>query len=153
MATKKETPALVVPENEDKELEQAAEKLDIMAAMAAKDAEIERLKSLLNGKRTGGNKTDYDRVKEACQKAADEGLDPWDIEIEIMVPHREKTEDPWYWIQVNSRSVQIPAKDQFETMKLPFADVLVEMLKNEKKSLDYQDSLEVFDPVTNPHKE
>ena len=56
MATKK-TPALEVPQNEDAELEQVSEKLDDMAKMAEKDAEIERLKRELAA-RTGSSSSE-----------------------------------------------------------------------------------------------
>ena len=79
-------------------------------------------------------------------------MDLFTVEVEVLVPHREKTEDPYYWISVNGRTVQIPANDRYQKMRLPFALVLVDTLKYERHSADYQDSLEVFDPVDNPHK-
>ena len=147
MATKKTTPEVKAPETE----EQAAVQPEANDAMAAKDAEIAELKAKLQRARPD-LRSDYERVKAACEEAAASGVDPWTVEIEVMVPHREKTEDPWYWINVNGQAVQIPANDRFQAVKLPWADVLVETLRSEKRVLDYQDSLEVYDPVFNPHK-
>ena len=142
MATRKTSPA-EVPEMEEKAAEPVTE-------LEKKDAEIAALKAQL-ARSKPSLRSDYERVKQACEEAAAAGIDPWTLTIEIMVPHREKTEDPWYWINVNGLSVQIPANDRYQEIKLPWADVLVETLRAEKRALDYQDTLEVYDPVTNPH--
>ena len=123
--------------------------------IAQKDAEIAKLRDQLAAAQrpaAGSKETDYDRVHRLEKETAEAGIDAWTVETEVLVPHREKTEDPWYWINVNNMSVQIPANDRYQKMKLPFACVLVDTLWYEKHSLDYQDSLEVFDPETNPHK-
>lgn len=96
---------------------------------------------------------DYIMVKEACKAAEESGEDPWKIEIEVRAPRRPRGEDPWYWINVNGRSVQIPANDRRQKMKLPFANVLVEMLDADRRAEDYAASLEVYDPINNPHRE
>lgn len=161
MAAKKNIPELKVPENEDKELEQVSQQLqDEADAMAAKDAEIAALrKQLEEAQKTraytggAGRESDYDRVQRAAEECAASGTDPWSVKIDIMVPHREKTEDPFYWINVNGQSVQIPANDRIQSVKLPWACVLEDYLRNEKMSADYQDSLEVFDPKDNPHRD
>lgn len=160
MASKKTTTPPEVQEEmiqEEPAAKEPAAKVPENAELAAARAEIEALKKQLAAKaparRAGGStETDYDRVHRIEQEAAEAGQDPWEIEIEVLAPHREKSEDPWYWVNVNGRTVQIPANDRYQTMKLPFACVLVDLLKYEKHSLDYQDSLEVFDPETNPHK-
>ena len=126
---------------EPKDLEQAKEEL---AALRAQIAEMQKPRA--------GKETDYDRVHRIEKETAEAGIDPWTVMVEVLVPHREKTEDPWYWINVNGLSVQIPANDRYQNLKLPWACVLVDLLKYEKASIDFQDSLEVFDPETNPHK-
>lgn len=123
--------------------------------LKAKDAEIAKLKQMLEAAKkpfTGSKESDFDRVHRIEKETDEAGIDPWTVEVEVLAPHREKSEDPWYWINVNSRSVQIPANDRYQKMWLPFACVLVDTLAYEKKSLDYQDSLEVLDPETNPHR-
>lgn len=159
---KKQTPELT-QENQEAETiaaqgEAIVKQPDASAELAAKDAEIARLKAQLQAQMAkqkplsrSGNESDYDRVHRIERETDAAGQDPWEVEIEVLVPHREKTEDPWYWINVNSRSVQIPANDRYQAMKLPFACVLVDQLMYEKKSADFQDSLEVYDPETNPH--
>ena len=159
MATRKKTELTEQEEPIQEEAVQAEEPVQEAAEnaeLAKARAEIEALKKQLAerqpAKRPAGNETDYDRVHRIEQETAEAGKDPWTVEIDVLVPHREKTEDPWYWINVNGLSVQIPANDRYQTMKLPWACVLVDLLKYEKASLDYQDSLEVFDPETNPHR-
>ena len=155
MATRKKTELTEQEEPIQEETVQPAEEPE-NAELEKARAEIEALKKQLAARqpaqRRTGNETDYDRVHRVEQETAEAGKDPWDVMIEVLVPHREKTEDPWYWINVNGLSVQIPANDRYQEMKLPWACVLVDLLKYEKASLDYQDSLEVFDPETNPHR-
>ena len=118
-------------------------------------AEIAALKAELDARKAPAARSaesDFDRVHRMEAECAANGTDPWATEIEVLVPHREKTEDPWYWISVNSQTVQIPANDRYQKMRLPFACVLVDTLAAQRRSIEYQDSLEVFDPETNPHK-
>ena len=149
MATKK---------NPEKELEnlEATEQEPVKENETAKlQAEIAALKAQLeqSKKPAGRNaESDFDRVHNAEAECAESGTDPWGVEIDVLVPHREKTEDPWYWVSVNGRTVQIPANDRYQKMRLPFACVLVDTLAAQRRSIEYQDSLEVFDPETNPHK-
>ena len=151
MATKKTIPEDVQEETVTTAEEKPAKKTELEKAQA----EIEALKAQLEAAKKpaqrGGKETDFDRVHRIEQETADAGIDPWTVEVEVLAPHREKTEDPWYWINVNGMSVQIPANDRYQAMKLPWACVLVDLLKYEKQSIEYQDSLEVFDPETNPH--
>lgn len=155
MATNKKTATPVnEPEIEEKQEIQEEPTRKATAKETEMAEEIARLKAQLAQSRpkAGSMKSDFDRVKEVSEQVAAEGKDPWEVTVEVMVPHREKTEDPWYWINVNGLSVQIPANDRYQELKLPWANMLVDMLRAEKRSLDYQDSLEVFDPVVNPHK-
>lgn len=139
------------PVNENEELE--GKKADSM------QAEIERLRAeneaLKRKKPTGnpyGSQKDSERVREACEKAAAEGVDPWDETISVRAPRRPAKEDPWYWINVNGRSVQVPANDRYYDLKLPWAAALTDMIEAEWHASDFQDKIEVFDPVTNPHR-
>ena len=150
MATKKN------PETELEKLE-TAEPVKETAKdneTAKLQAEIAALKAQLAEKKPAGRSTesDFDRVHRAEEEAIAGGVDPWTVEIDVLVPHREKSEDPWYWLSVNGRTVQIPSNDRYQKMKLPFACVLVDTLAAQRRSIDYQDSLEVFDPETNPHR-
>ena len=144
--------------NPEKELEnlEATEQEPVKENETAKlQAEIAALKAQLeqSKKPAGRNaESDFDRVHNAEAECVLSGTDPWGVEIDVLVPHREKTEDPWYWVSVNGRTVQIPANDRYQKMRLPFACVLVDTLAAQRRSIEYQDSLEVFDPETNPHK-
>ncbi len=95
---------------------------------------------------------DWEEVQARAKEAAENGIDPWTIEVEIFVPHRDMGEDKWYWININDRSAQIPADDSRQTMKLPFALILADTLKAKRREEDYQDSVKVYDPQTNPHE-
>lgn len=162
MATKKvSAPALEIPEDEEKELAEESEKLETMTQDALKAelekmrAENERLKLAAKANATGnpyGGATDWERVHEACDLAAAQGIDPWTIKIGIKAPRRPAKEDPWYWLNVNGRSIQVPANERIFELELPWAQMLVDMIAAEWRASDYQDSIEVFDPVTNPHR-
>ena len=95
---------------------------------------------------------DWEAVQARAKEAAENGIDPWTIEVEIFVPHREMGEDKWYWININDRSAQIPADDSRQTMKLPFALILADTLKAKRREEDFQDSVQVYDPKENPHE-
>lgn len=161
MATKKSTPVLEVPLNEDEELNQESAKLEaaaknaqLMAELAALKKENERLKAnSVAAYGAAGARTDYERVQEACKKAAEEGADSWGIKISIRAPRRPAKEDPFYWLSVNGRTMQVPANDKYFDLALPFASCLVEMIQAEWFANDYADSIEEYDPVTNPHRE
>ena len=58
-----------------------------------------------------------------------------------------------YWLNVNGRTVQIPADDRRYDLKLPWAACLMDSLEAENRAADYQDSLEVYDPITNPKRD
>ena len=163
MATRK-SPEPKVPVNEDKELETVAENNDQPAAKAAETdaalqkqlqaqaAEIEKLKKQLAQNPTTRAQDDAEVVKKAAEEAAANGVDPWTVMVNIRVPHRQRNEDPWYWVNINGRAAQIPANDRYQEMALPFAETLINSLEAEKLAADYQDGIEVFDPVTNPHR-
>ena len=127
-------------------------------ALAAAQAEIARLKAALAAAvpaaKTGkpARETEYDRVHRLEAEAIAAGKDLWNETVELFVPHRNPTEDPFYWICVNSRPVQIPADDTIQEMRLPYACVLVDLLANEKRAADYRDRVQVYDPKTNPHE-
>ena len=86
-------------------------------------------------------------------KAAEEGKDPWGIMISIRAPRRPAKEDPFYWLSVNGRTLQVPANDKYFEMALPFAACLTEMIAAEWFANDFADSIEEYDPITNPHRE
>ena len=125
------------------------------AALPDKDAEIERLKAELEAanKRAAYARPEDElkRIQEMCEQAAEEGTDPWKVLVSIRIPRRPATEDPWYWININNVSVQIPANDQVQELKLPWAEALLKMLAAEDAAKDYIDKrIQVYDPITNP---
>lgn len=168
MATKKSSaPALEETVKEEQELTDA--ELDQMVKDYEKDhEEMEKLraelakmrhenellrKNSIGGGGDAGGRTDYERVQEACEKAAAEGKDAWDIKISVRAPRRPAKEDPFYWFNINGRTIQIPATDRYYELALPFASALVDMIRAEWFASDYIDSIEEYDPVTNPHRD
>lgn len=117
-----------------------------IAELEAKLAEAEKL----NAAYTKGN--DFKVVQQKSKEAAEKGLDPWGITVSIRVPARRDSNDPYYWLCVNGRSAQIPANNEYQEMKLPFAEALVNMIRAEKHAQNFADEeIQVHDPVTNPH--
>ena len=100
-----------------------------------------------------GAKSDYERVHKLAEENAKSGEDPWGVKISIRAPRRPKKEDPFYWLSINGRTLQVPANDKYFEMALPFAETLVNMVWAENFSNDYIDGIEDYDPVTNPHKD
>ena len=156
MATKRK-PAET--ENEEQLLEQPAEETQPKNAQSeklkAQQAEIEKLKAQLAAAqqaKPGARQNDAEVVRKACEEAVKAGVDLWTVKVSIRAPRKPGKEDPWYWLNVNGRSVQIPADDKYYDLALPWAETLINSLEAERKAADFQDSLEVYDPVTNPHK-
>ena len=154
MASKK-TPAT---ENEEQLLEQQAEetKPKADAQLAAQQAEIEKLKKQIaemqkNTRPVAQN--DAEIVRKAAEEAAAAGVDPWEVTVKIRSPRRSGKEDPFYWLNVNGKSVQVPADDKYYDIKLPWAECLINSLDAERRAADFQDAMEVYAPVTNPHRD
>ena len=117
-------------------------------------AENEKLKmNSVAAYTSAGAMSDHERVQEACKKAAEEGADSWNIKISVRAPRRPAKEDPFYWLSINGRTLQVPANDKYFEMALPFAACLTDMIQAEWFANDYADSIENYDPVTNPHRE
>lgn len=154
MATKKGTP---VPENPEIVEEKQEESIGLSAMQAEIEklkAENERLKrSSVAAYGAAGAKSDQERVQDACRKAAEEGRDAWTETVSIRAPRRPAKEDPFYWLSVNGRTLQVPANDRYFDLPLPFAACLTDMIAAEWLAADYSDSIENYDPVTNPKKE
>ena len=153
MATKKSTPVLETPEIEEPEVKQN-DQAQLMAELEKLRKENERLRqNSVAAYSATGARSDYERVQEACKKAAEEGADSWNIKISIRAPRRPAKEDPFYWLSVNGRTIQVPANDKYFDLALPFAACLTDMIQAEWFANDYADSIEEYDPVTNPHRE
>jgi len=150
-----EKPAKVQTEELKQQAEVPADKnTDLKAENERLKKELAELQKQQAARRPGGGReSDYDRIHRIEKEALAEGKDLFEVKAGLIVPHKAPSEDPWYWINVNGRSVQIPANDEWQEMRLPFAIVLVDTLRSEKHAADYKNSLEVYDPLMNPHKE
>ena len=153
MASKKTMPVEDVTEgkaaepeiSEKDRMQQELEKL-------RKENEQLRRNSIAAGTPYGG-KSDYERVQEACIQAAEDDRDSWEEKISIRAPRRSAKEDPFYWLSVNGRTMQVPANDKYYELALPFAECLVNMIAAEYHASDFIEGIEEYDPVTNPKKE
>lgn len=141
-------------EKEELELETAEE---VNGAKAEdKDQEIARLKAELAAaqRQSAGYRAGKDAqvVEQAIQDCIAAGKDPWTETISVRVPERRDTTEKSYWICVNGRSVQIPANNQYQEMKLPFAEALMKALQADRHAQRFADEeVQVYDPITNPH--
>lgn len=154
MATKKNAE---LKAQDEMELEQPAGKSEAPTA-ADKDAEIARLKAQLaavqqqNAGYKAGN--DAEVVAKAIEETLAAGRDPWNETVSVRVPERSDTTEKSYWLCVNGRTVQLPANNQYQEMKLPFAEALVNALQADRHARHFADNkVQVYDPITNPHKE
>ena len=140
-------------ENEELELEAAGAD---GAKAEDKDQEIARLKAELAAaqRQSAGYRAgkDAEVVEQAIQDCIAAGKDPWTETISVRVPERRDTTEKSYWICVNGRSVQIPANNQYQEMKLPFAEALMKALQADRHAQRFADEeVQVYDPITNPH--
>ena len=123
---------------------QVAEQLKLMQQMAA--GNVEKPRPLTQTEK------DAENARKMADEAAANGVDPWTLEAEMFVPHRDPGEDKWYWLSINDRTAQIPANDSRQVMKLPFALVLADTLKAKRREEEYMDNVQVYDPQSNPHQ-
>ena len=94
--------------------------------------------------------SEREKVSGAIKDIIDAETDPWGIKISVLAPRIGKGEDS-YWLRVNGRSVQVPANDRYFELALPFAECLVNEISARHFAADYIDTIEVYDPKTNPH--
>ena len=161
MATKKTTEAKE-PEVREEAVNQES---DVTQAMADLKKEMEALKKQLDAQKKEneelkknsvkasspfGGDTDSQRVYKACQEVAEAGGNAWDRTISVLAPRIGKGEDS-YWLSVNGRTMQVPANDRYYELALPFAQCLVNEISARHLAADYMDTIEVYDPKTNPH--
>lgn len=140
----------------NEEMEQAAGKSE--AQTETKDAEIARLKAELEAakRQSAGYRAgkDAEVVEQAIQDCIAAGKDPWKETVSVRVPERRDTTEKSYWLCVNGRSVQLPANNQYQDMKLPFAEALMKTLQADRHAQRFADEeIQVYDPITNPHPE
>lgn len=122
-----------------------------------KDAEIAKLRAEISrmrqdtrngGPLSPGSARDMDRIMAIAEDAAESGTDPWSIKVPVRIPKKGDDED--YWININGIAVQIPANGEVQELKLPWAMALMDSIYAEERTLDFADSVKVYDPVTNP---
>lgn len=143
-------------EQERDNVQQKANASAELAEMKRKMAELEReneqlRKNSVYAPGPYGSDGDYERVKRACKAAAENHDDPWAIKISVLAPRRGKGEDS-YWLGINGRTMQVPADDRYYELALPFAECLVDTIRNERKANDFVDKIPNYDPITNPKK-
>ena len=153
MAAKKANtdPELTVNES----VETTGKDPELEKVLAEQQAQIQKLQQELAKaqQRSTGRQDDAAVVRKAAEEAAEAGKNAFDVVVSIRAPKRPGKEDPWYWLNVNGRSVQVPADDRYHELRLPWAETLINMLEAERRAEDFQDGLEVYDPVTNPKKD
>ena len=155
MANTNRKPELTLNPDVDEEFEKVkAEAEATEARLNSKDAEIARLRRELAeaNKRAAYEDpaTERQHVRDMAEETAMNGEDPWKKTVKVRIPRRPPSEDPWYWINVNGRSVQIPAEGKSQELLLPWALVLVDMLDAEDRAREFADSIKAYDPITNP---
>lgn len=70
-----------------------------------------------------------------------EEIDPWDIEVEMIVPRKPRGEDQQYYVCVNDRRFLIPANGLVQKMPRPIADVLRASLEAEAVADQFADHI------------
>ncbi len=163
MATKRKTAAEIREEAIQAEAEEILnteepdEETEPAEGQDAKDreiaklkAEISRMKSARGATFTPGSRQDAERLMAVAEEAAEEGTDPWQILVDVRVPKKSGAGDDDYWLNVNGISAQVPANGEVQKLKLPWAMTLMDSIAAEEMALDFADSIQVYDPKTNP---
>ena len=114
-------------------------------AMAAKDAEIEALKKRLAELETAKEEKKDQLIGNAVMGQVfgpngDE--DPiWEEYEDVYVPRHGKGQEPYFFIQINARSCQIPADGKRHRIRKPFAEALQESIDAEMDAEDFADNV------------
>ena len=153
MATKKvtpatdglmEDPAAMIEETEPKQKTDAKDQ-----RIAELEAQLAAAQRMTAAYQSGD---DAETVRLASEDCAKKGIDPWTVEVSIRVPERRDCNDKSYWGCVNGRPFAVPANNQYQKMKLPFAASIIGMLEADRKAQAFADNeIQVYDPITNPH--
>jgi hypothetical protein len=152
------------PEQKPEENEQEQQQTDVKSVpktketSSTKDERIAELEARLAAaeQRAAGYRAgnDAEIVQQAIRDALAEGKDPWDVMVSVRVPERRDTTEKSYWFMINGKSVQLPADNKYQEMRLPFAETLMNTLKADKYAQNFADKgIQVYDPFTNPHPE
>ena len=165
MATKRKTAAEIREEAIQAEAEEILnteedpdEETEPAEAQDAKDREIAKLKAEISRMKsdrsaapfTPGSRQDAARLMVIAESAAESGKDPWSIMVDVRVPKKAGAGDDDYWLNVNGISAQVPANGEVQKLKLPWAMTLMNSIEAEEMALDFADSIQVYDPKTNP---
>lgn len=68
-------------------------------------------------------------------------VDPWDIEVEMIVPRKPRGEDQQYYVCVNDRRFLIPANGTVQKLPRPIAEILRSSLEAEAVADDFADHI------------
>ena len=159
MATSKRTAieTEVQEQNPVEEENGTAASNEMQERIAKLEAQLAAERAKSAGYRRGN---DAEVVEKAIQDATAanllgaEGKDLWEVRVSVRVPERRDTNEKSYWIMVNGRSVQLPADNKCQEMRLPFAEALMNTLKADRFAQNFaENAIQVYDPRTNPHPE
>jgi len=67
--------------------------------------------------------------------------DPWQRNMEMVVPRKPKGEDQQYYICVNDRRFMVPANGKVQSLPEPIALVLQQSLEAENEADDFADHI------------
>lgn len=129
---KTEAPKLELQDQEEKEFQELKQDVDKTAELLEKDAEIEKLKAEIEAMKAAKKDAEPEKPQETAAPAA--VVDEWEEYIPVIVPRRGRGEDPYYYVCVNDRSVQIPANGTMQKMRKPHAEALLRSLEAEAKA-------------------
>ena len=74
-------------------------------------------------------------------KAPEMPADPWQEEMEVIVPRKPKGEDQQYYVCVNDRRFMIPADGKMQKMPKPIAEVLLASIESDAQADDFADKI------------
>lgn len=85
--------------------------------------------------------TDQIQEEPAVQAEEPKETGEWGETIEMIVPRKQKGDDPQYYVCVNDRRFTIPADGKMQKLPKPVALILRESLEAEVKADDFADSM------------
>lgn len=67
--------------------------------------------------------------------------DAWATEVEVVVPRKQKGDDPQYYVCVNDRRFAFPANGKKQKMPLPVAEILQSSLDAEYEAEEFAEEM------------
>lgn len=83
----------------------------------------------------------HDKVVEEAKPVMDENVNPWDVEVDILVPRHRHGEEEFKLVCVNDRRALVKLDGKMHRLPLPIAEAMSVFLAGEDKVEEFKDEI------------